>query len=135
VLEHDVACVVHSGIGNDDGVQDLAVGAVQQRFGANDAHLLDRYARALSPDYCRSCGVCEEACPDGVRIGSVLQFAMYEKQYGWHDAAREHYANLPAHERWSEACASCARCNAACPYGVDAQGRVIEARDILTTMT
>src|SRR5262249_20424270 len=48
-LEHDIACVVHSGIGTDPGVQDLAVGAVQERFGANDAHLLDGYARALSP--------------------------------------------------------------------------------------
>jgi predicted aldo/keto reductase-like oxidoreductase len=130
-LEHDIACVVHSAIGTDDHVQDLAVGAVEQRFGANDARLLDRYARALSPEYCRACGACEDACPDGVRVGSVLQFAMYAKQYGWEDAARAHYASLPAYERWSEACLSCSRCNAACPYGVDAQGRVVEARKIL----
>jgi predicted aldo/keto reductase-like oxidoreductase len=132
VLQHDaVACVVHSATGTDPAAQDLAVGAVQEKLGRADAELLEKYAHALSPDYCRSCGACEAKCPDGVRIGSVLQFAMYAKQYGWEDQAREHYARLPAHERWSAACASCTACNDACPYGVDARGRVEEARRIL----
>jgi uncharacterized protein len=128
VLEHDVACVVQSAIGTDDDAQDLAVGATQDRFGMRDRELLETYAEALSPDYCRSCGTCEEACPDGVRIGSVLQFAMYDERYGWNERARAHYAALPAHERASDRCASCAICTDACPYGVDAQGRVIDAK-------
>ena len=131
-LQNDaVACVVHSQIGTDNAAQDLAVGAVQEKLGRADAELLQKYAHALSPEYCRSCGTCEEACPDGVRVGSVLQFAMYSKQYGWHEEARAHYAHLPAHERWSEACTSCGVCNDACPYGVDAHGRILEARRIL----
>ena len=131
VLEKDIACVVQSAIGTDDKAQDLAVGATQERFGMGDAALLETYAEALSPDYCRSCGVCEEVCPAGVRVGSVLQFAMYAKQYGWPEQARQHYAALPEKERWSEACATCGLCVTACPYGVDAQGRVLEAKDLL----
>lgn len=131
VLEHDVACVVQSQIGTDETAQDLAVGATQDRFGLRDGALLETYAEALSPDYCRSCGACEEACPDGVRVGAVLQFAMYAKHYGWPERARAHYAALPAGERWSETCASCGVCTEACPYGVDAQGRVVEARALL----
>src|SRR5262249_26071733 len=102
-----------------------------EKLGRADAELLDGYARALSPEYCRSCGVCEAACPDGVRVGSVLQFAMYAKQYGWEERARAHYAALPPRERWSDACTSCRACNDACPHSVDAQGRVLEARRIL----
>ena len=131
VLERDIACVVQSAIGTDEQAQDLAVGATQDRFGMRDAELLETYAEALSPDYCRSCGACEEACPDGVRIGAVLQFAMYHERYGWKDRAKAHYAALPPHERVSDACASCGICTAACPYGVDAQGRVLAARDLL----
>ncbi len=130
-LEHDVACVVQSLIGTDEASQDLAASATQDRFGMNDAKLLETYAEALSPDYCRSCGACEEACPDGVRVGSVLQFAMYAKQYGWPARAKEHYAALPAHERGSDACGSCGICTSACPYGVDAEGRVVEAKRLL----
>ncbi len=131
VLEHDIACVVQSAIGTDENAQDLAVGAAQDRFGMRDGALLETYAEALSPDYCRSCGACEAECPDGVRIGSVLQFAMYHEQYGWKERAKAHYAALPPHERGSDACASCGICSAVCPYGVDAQGRVVAAGALL----
>lgn len=128
VLEHDVASVVHSKIGTDAGYQDLAVGAVQEKFSELDRALLYRYASALSPDYCRSCGEqCVPACPHGIAIPHVVQFAMYDRQYGWHDRAREHYRALAEGERWAETCLSCTRCNDACAYGFDAAGQIIEA--------
>jgi predicted aldo/keto reductase-like oxidoreductase len=129
VLEHDVACVVHSKLGVDASYQDLAVGAVQERFGERDRALLYRYASALSPDYCRGCGdQCIPACPHGIAIPHVVQFAMYDREYGWHERAAEHYRALPLAERWSETCLSCTRCNDACSYGFDAAGQVNEAR-------
>jgi predicted aldo/keto reductase-like oxidoreductase len=132
VLEHDVACVVHSKIGIDAGYQDLAVAAVQEKFGERDRSLLYRYASALSPEYCRGCGdQCVPACPHGIAIPHVVQFAMYDRQYGWHERAQEHYLALPMAERWSETCLSCTRCNDACSYGFDAAGQVNEARQRL----
>lgn len=132
VLEHDVSCVVHSRIGTDPAYQDLAVGAVQEKFGELDRALLYHYAQALSPEYCRGCGEhCVAACPAGVAIPHVVQFAMYDRQYGWHERAREHYRALPASERWSEMCLGCTRCSSACPYGFDAAGQVREARERL----
>jgi predicted aldo/keto reductase-like oxidoreductase len=129
VLEHDVACVVHSKLGIDAGYQDLAIAAVQEKFGERDRALLYRYASALSPEYCRGCGdQCVPACPHGIAIPHVVQFAMYDRQYGWHERAREHYLALPVAERWSETCLSCTRCTDACSYGFDAAGQVNEAR-------
>jgi predicted aldo/keto reductase-like oxidoreductase len=132
VLDHDVASVVHSKIGIDERYQDLAVAAVQERFGENDRSLLYRYARALSPDYCRGCGdQCIPACPHGIQIPHVVQFAMYDRRYGWHERASEHYLALAEETRWSETCLSCTRCNDACSYGFDAAGQVNEAKQRL----
>ncbi|MBK7580771.1 MAG: aldo/keto reductase [Myxococcales bacterium] len=129
VLDHpEVASVVHSKLGTDPSAQDQAVGAVQDPLGSADRELLDGYARALSPEYCRGCGEhCTSACPSEVAIPHVLQFAMYEREYGWPERARKHYAELPDRARWSEQCTSCNACSAACPYGVDAAGGVRDA--------
>ena len=129
VLEHDVASVVHSKIGVDASYQDLAVGAVQERFSERDRALLYHYANALSPDYCRSCAdQCVPACPHGIAIPHVVQFAMYDRQYGWHERAQQHYQALPEAQRWSETCLSCTRCNDACAYGFDAAEQIREAK-------
>ena len=124
-----VTSVVHSKLGTEDAAQDLAIGAVQEKLGASDRALLDQYAAALSPDYCRGCADgCTTACPAGVAVPHVLQFAMYDREYGWHERARAHYAELPATGRWSEACVGCSACSDACPHGVDAAAGVREAR-------
>jgi predicted aldo/keto reductase-like oxidoreductase len=137
-LAQDVHCVVHSGIANDKRVMDLAVGAAQEKLGAvgsgeldrePDLELLDRYATALSPEYCRGCGdICGAACPAGVAIAHVLHLDMYDRRLGWTDYARHLYSELPPEQRWADACATCTDCQSACPHGVDAPARVREAR-------
>ena len=84
------------------------------------------------PDYCRGCGdTCVSACPEGIAIPHVAQFAMYDRQYGWHERARQHYRALPLAARWSETCLTCRSCSAACPYGFDAAREVNEAHQRL----
>ncbi len=130
VLSQDVTSVVHSDIGTSAEVQDVAVAAVQEAFHAGDAELLERYGEAMSPHYCRGCdGLCHDACPESIAIGSVLRAHLYETAYGWPERARSLYERLPPALRSSERCASCSACTEACPYGVDAASRVRAARD------
>jgi predicted aldo/keto reductase-like oxidoreductase len=121
VLSHpEVACVVHTSFGTTPHAQDLAASAVQDPIGVNDHALLDEYAAALSPEYCRECaGGCVDACPAGVAIPQVMHLTMYERDYGWGDYARSLYREMPAGHP-TDACLSCDRCTNACPWGVDA---------------
>jgi predicted aldo/keto reductase-like oxidoreductase len=126
VLDKEVACVVESGIGTDAAQQDAAIDAGRTALGAADRELLESWATAMSPHYCRGCdSICGGACPESLAIAPVLQFLMYDESYGWHERARRHYRALE--RRWSERCASCNACTEACPYGVDAAERVREA--------
>ncbi len=129
VLRHDVACVVHSSIGTSAEAQDAAASATKEAFSSRDAELLEDYATALSPHYCRGCeGGCHDACPDGLAVAPVLRARLYARQYGWPEHARSLWERLPIARRESDRCASCSACSDACPYGVDAAGRMRDAR-------
>jgi predicted aldo/keto reductase-like oxidoreductase len=128
VLAQGFACVVHSAIATSLDAQELALAAVQQPPTPTDALLFDRYREEMSPLYCRGCaGACHDACPEQLAIGPVLRARLYATEYGWHERALSLYERVPEARRWSERCASCSACNDACPWGVDAAGRVREA--------
>lgn len=127
-----VACVVESGVGEDPEKQDAAIEAARQPLAAADRDLLEQWATAMSPLYCRGCDdLCGEACPEGIQIAAVNQFVMYQRDYDWPERARRHYERLPPAERWSERCATCDACTEACPYGYDAAGGVRAARRLI----
>lgn len=135
-LKHDIASVVHSGIGTDAKTQDEAIAAARteltQLEREREEVLLARYAEAMSPAYCRGCDdICGSACPEGLSIAAVQQFAMYHRSYGWHERARRHYRALPVSHRWSDRCVDCNACSDACPYGYDAAQGMRGARLLL----
>ena len=102
------------------------------REAEDEAELLERYAVAMSPLYCRGCDdICSQACPADVAIAPVLQFAMYDRDYGWSERAKWHYGRLPPASRWSSVCRDCDACSEACPHGVDAATGVRDARERL----
>ncbi len=99
-------------------------------FTAADAEVLRRYDRASAGTYCAPhCGVCLDACPEGVPIDTVLRHRMYFEDYGWEKLAVQQYAQL---SRDASACAGCdAPCLGSCPLGVDIPTRTSEAHRLL----
>ena len=128
-LSKGAATVVNTALGNDATAQDKAVAAAQTKITEADELLLQRYAAALSPEYCRGCGGnCQTACPEGIAIASVLQFRMYHKHYQNPGMARHYYSELPEATRWSARCTDCNLCADACPHDLPVPQRIAEAR-------
>ncbi len=113
---------------------ELYLKASGSEFTAADQRVLDRYARLYSKEYCRTgCGECEESCPAGVQIASIMRYHMYFKDYGMEKRAIQSYASLTKN---ATACAECAEpaCSGKCPYGLPVQKMLCDAHESLSLM-
>jgi uncharacterized protein len=97
---------------------------------ARDERILNRYADAIDPYYCRLCGQCEPMCPNGVAISVINRALMYAEGYGELKLARATYADVvPVHS--ASLCAGCTECSAHCAHGLDIAGKMKQARTLL----
>ena len=107
-----------------------AVAAVQKPLTRAQMAGLEVLANAVGVGYCRMCGRCEEACPQGVALSHIFRCRMYAGDYGDLDHASRLYASLPA-DRSASRCDDCGRCEAACPYGRPVVSSLREAHAML----
>ena len=97
---------------------------------ARDERILNRYADAIDPYYCRLCGQCEPTCPNGVAISVINRALMYAEGYGELKLARATYADVVPVQSAS-LCAGCTECSAHCAHGLDIAGKMRQARTLL----
>lgn len=107
------------------------VAAVAKPYGAADEKLLGAQLASIGPLYCRMCGACGGVCDKGVRVSDTLRFLTYAEGYGDFPLARQSYLELPEEARRRQ-CADCQSCTVNCPNGVDVQGRLIRAQQLLS---
>lgn len=100
--------------------------AMGARFSEADKGLLAAQLAAISPLYCRMCGTCTGACPQGVQVADKLRILAYADGYGQFGLARERYQELA-----ETSCAGCGSCAVRCPNGVDVPGRLRRAEEML----
>ncbi len=97
------------------------------KFTAADQRTLDRYAGLYGSEYCRTgCGVCEESCPAGVEIASILRYRMYFRDYGMEKKAMESYAQLKHKAAFCSGCSNPV-CIGSCPYGLSLKDMLCDA--------
>jgi uncharacterized protein len=76
---------------------------------------LREFADAMGGEYCRMCGACERANPNGIAVSTILRYTGYVTGFGRGDEARGFYAALPAHMR-ADAAGDLSSYERACPY-------------------
>lgn len=124
---HTVCCGFH----NFDLV-DAYLPLSGTRLDAGEKTALNLYKQGCGHMYCRhACGECESACPHNVPVNTILRYNHYFEAQGKEKFAMKSYYNLKAPK--ADLCANCAgHCQAACPYGVPAQGMLNLAHHTLS---
>lgn len=97
---------------------DENLSASGKRLGWGGKKALDRYARAIGDRHCGLCGLCEDSCPAGVDVPSVLRSLAYLEGYRQENLARGSYREL-APARDALPCLSCESCAVSCRLGLD----------------
>ena len=103
-----------------------------QKLDLDDEAVLDDSREAFGGSYCRhACGLCEPSCPRGVPVNTIMRYEYYFGAKGRQKEAMGLYVAL-GESRGAGGCADCAGyCEAACPYGVAIQARLLMAHEDL----
>jgi predicted aldo/keto reductase-like oxidoreductase len=103
------------------------------RLEPKEKAMLADYKSGLGRFYCRhACGKCEERCPQGVPVNTVMRYFHYFSAQRREKFAMEKYNALPGNS--ADACSNCEKgyCAKACPYGVPVHGLLMLAHETLT---
>ncbi len=103
------------------------LGAVGGELTAREDEGLKRITQVCGGYFCRLCGKCESANPDGVAVSSILRYSMYSNEHRGPAMAKALYRALPKKAR-VEAASDLKRYEKACPYGLPVARLLEEAQ-------
>lgn len=104
--------------------------AMREPYRETDSRLLAAWLDRISPLYCRICGSCRGACPQGLPVSDMLRILTYADGYGEFALARSNFRDLPESAQQVR-CGDCQECAIHCPNGVRVQQRLIRAQELL----
>ena len=112
---------------------DNCIIAVNEEFGYLDRRILEKYAEAVKPYYCRSCNKCVNVCPNGVAIPEIQRYLMYYTNFQHKETAVERYTDLQTEQK-ADRCVDCtALCERICPNRIPIKVILTEAHRTLTS--
>ncbi|MCP4148270.1 MAG: hypothetical protein GY757_11020 [bacterium] len=99
---------------------------------SGDRKTLAALTRGCDFLYCRhACGICQDKCPTGVPINTIMRYNYYFETKMSEKYAMEKYAALPGNK--ADQCLQCSgMCKNACPHGVSIQELLAMAHNNLT---
>ena len=123
----DISAVVTEMLTYEQLEEDLAV--VGKSLSEKERKNLMRFVAERSKDYCHMCGLCQSACPSGIKTTSILRFLAYYEGYDKTELAKKSYSRLKSSQNAS-ACKSCGECEKSCPYGVSVRNKIREVHNL-----
>jgi len=119
-----LAAVVTEILNESQMEQDLAV--VGRPLTSGDRRILYVHVAAHARETCHFCGLCQAACPRGIRTADLSMGLVYFESYEKAARARDRIRDVLADGAVS-ACGDCGACERACPYGLPVRGRTHRA--------
>jgi hypothetical protein len=109
--------------------------AIHEPLTAQEARVLYAHAEANRANNCMMCDECKRACPRGVEVSTVLRcHDYYYGQMGDLETAVSTYSAIPSQKLGSAECRLCAKCEIACPNGIQIVKRLDAARDLFAQL-
>ncbi len=111
---------------------DMALELSGTKLSEANRHFLNDYKYAYNDMYCRhACNQCSSGCPNNVPVSTIMRYAYYYETHGIEKYAMQKYNNMI--KKNGLVCESCnAPCVNYCPYGLDIQGQLLQAHEMLT---
>jgi len=106
--------------------EDLAV--VGRPLTKKERTMLYAHVASKARSFCHLCGLCQAACPEGLRTADISRHLAYLESYGKRSRARAEYARL---RPTAPDCRDCGACERACPYGLPVRERTRQAQGLL----
>jgi predicted aldo/keto reductase-like oxidoreductase len=123
-----VAAVVTEILNEAQMEEDLAV--IGRPLAAADRRVLYDHLAANVRGTCHFCGLCQAACPAGIRTADISRCLAYAESYGKTARARSEFRGI-SDERGVRGCWDCGACERACPYGLSVRNRTRRASGLL----
>ncbi|MEW6233769.1 MAG: aldo/keto reductase [Candidatus Omnitrophota bacterium] len=117
-LSNPSVITINKGIGTFD-MFDAFAKAAREQLTLSEDRALYRYAQANRSENCMMCDECYQACPDNIRISTIIRCKdYYHDQFGDRNTALAYYHEIPAAQRLSSRCGDCSICEETCPNGL-----------------
>jgi predicted aldo/keto reductase-like oxidoreductase len=128
ILTHPVSTVIPGMLSVAQAEENARVGGEEPAITDGEREVLDALVRELGDRFCRRCNYCHAVCPEGIRIGVILEFLGKGKVP----------ENFALSQRWYRGfeingsnCTECGLCLSECPYELPIPDMLREAHALL----
>jgi len=128
ILSHPISMVIPGMVTVEQVEENARVGSGDFTISKDEREQLETLVLRLGDRFCRRCYYCHPVCPEGIRIGVILEF------YGKAEAPE----NFDLSQRWYRGfkvngsdCTECGLCLDECPYGLPIPDMLKEAHLLL----
>jgi predicted aldo/keto reductase-like oxidoreductase len=129
ILNHPVSTIIPGMLSVNQVIENAKVGDLEIKLTDDEVEELDKTVRNLDKYFCRRCYYCHDSCPEGIRIGVVLEFFGKARIPENLSLMRQWYKGMEVN---ASRCTACGLCLKECPYELPIIDMLREAHELLS---